>query len=43
MVVKMIIIGAVCFFVGLMLGVMLMAVVVSIDRVNRERRGNTYE
>lgn len=42
MVVKMIIIGSVCFFIGLMLGVMLMAVV-SIDRVNRERRGNTYE
>lgn len=42
MVVKMIIIGAVCFFVGLMFGVMLTAVV-SIDRVNRERRGNTYE
>ena len=38
MVVKMIIIGAVCFFVGLML-----MAVVSIDRVNRERRGNTYE
>lgn len=36
----MIIIGAVCFFIGLMLGVMLMAVV---NRVNRERRGNTYE
>lgn len=42
MVVKMIIIGAVCFLVGLMLGVILMAMV-SVDRVNRERRGNTYE
>lgn len=42
MVVKMIILGAVCFLVGLMLGVMLTAVV-SIDRVNREQRGNTYD
>lgn len=42
MVVKMIIIGAVCFLVGLMLRVILMAMV-SVDRVNRERRGNTYE
>lgn len=42
MVVKMIIIGAVCFLVGLMLVVILMAMV-SVDRVNRERRGNTYE
>lgn len=37
-----IIVGVVCFGAGLLTGIGLICLV-SIDRVNREQRGNTYE